>query len=379
MFKKSLLASIALISLNPVQANQAAPAPSHCPPCPCGGVNGWVLIPAGSGTPCNQAPSSEEQAPPAKPHHHKAQPLEQPMPAPHKLSQAHVSEEQALPITQHHHTGQPLEHSRPAPHKVIQVQHASEEQTPTVMHRHHTVQPVQQSVSTPPHHFDDHSVDHHRAGLKPIKHHEATKEEDDLRRALEGVQGNLYEKANGQVEFGKPYNNGIYFQDLRLGIWVKNEDTPQPKIYNKGSVKARAQAIEQALKSQQQPQQRPTPRTGVTVPAPTSMAPTRPTEPITSAEAPLATTEASAPSKVGNSTTTSSGYTGKRYKVNLPDALSTASRPNTTIRTTTGKPEFAQGTVNQAQTGITGKEAPSIDASSAIPMAPPPPPLPEPK
>jgi hypothetical protein len=285
------------------------------------------------------------------------------MSAPHKLSQAHVSEEQALPITQHHHTGQPLEHSRPAPHKVIQVQHASEEQTPTVMHRHHTVQPVQQSVPTPPHHFDDHSVDHHRAGLKPIKHHEATKEEDDLRRALEGVQGNLYEKANGQVEFGKPYNNGIYFQDLRLGIWVKNEDTPQPKIYNKGSVKARAQAIEQALKSQQQPQQRPTPRTGVTA---TPAAPTVTKTPTVTQEAvPSASPTGIAAVPSGTVPSAPPPKTISPY-----GALSTASRPNTTIRTTTGKPEFAQGSVNQAQTGITREAPPKIDAFAIPPASP---------
>ncbi len=96
MLKKSLLASIALVSLNPIQASQAttqppAPthhahnaekAPSHCPPCPCGGVTGWVLIPAGPGTPCNQhagkhdeeaeGKSSGEPAPDtAASHHHK--------------------------------------------------------------------------------------------------------------------------------------------------------------------------------------------------------------------------------------------------------------------------------------------------------------------
>ena len=96
MLKKSLLASIALVSVNPIQASQAttqppAPthhahnaekAPSHCPPCPCGGVTGWVLIPAGPGTPCNQhagkhdeeaegKPSGEPAPDTAASHHHK--------------------------------------------------------------------------------------------------------------------------------------------------------------------------------------------------------------------------------------------------------------------------------------------------------------------
>lgn len=99
MLRKSLLASIALVSLNPIQASQATPqhhapthhahnndhnnekAPSHCPPCPCGGVTGWVLIPAGPGMPCNQnagkhdeeaegKPSGEPAPDTAAPHHH---------------------------------------------------------------------------------------------------------------------------------------------------------------------------------------------------------------------------------------------------------------------------------------------------------------------
>lgn len=59
MLKKALLASIALISLSPITASQTMhtqhpQAPGNCPPCPAGGVQGWVLLPAGPGMPCMQ-------------------------------------------------------------------------------------------------------------------------------------------------------------------------------------------------------------------------------------------------------------------------------------------------------------------------------------
>jgi len=91
MLKKSLLVSITLISLNSVQAAQTMhpqhaqhptqqhpthhdPAHSagsgHCPPCPCGGVGGWVLLPAGPGTPCHQGAAKEKtEEHHATPHH----------------------------------------------------------------------------------------------------------------------------------------------------------------------------------------------------------------------------------------------------------------------------------------------------------------------
>ena len=91
MLKKSLLTSIALIGLNPIQASQTThpqtthpqhtqnpahhnPAhptkdTTHCPPCPCGGVGGWVLLPAGPGTPCHQGAAEEKTEEGVKPHH----------------------------------------------------------------------------------------------------------------------------------------------------------------------------------------------------------------------------------------------------------------------------------------------------------------------
>jgi hypothetical protein len=118
MLRKTLLAGMALINLNAIEASQNTPSlhtqqqahhpqnpahhdktehepahqakdAKHCPPCPCGGVGGWVLIPAGPGTPCNQNAAEEE----AKPHH---KPNEHPV-APHKP--AHplpTAEEEAL-------------------------------------------------------------------------------------------------------------------------------------------------------------------------------------------------------------------------------------------------------------------------------------------
>lgn len=78
MLKKTLLASIAFVSFNPTQASQGLD--SHhaqaqgqntvCPPCPCGGANGWVLLPAGPGAPCNQTEPAEKTEAEVKPHHH---------------------------------------------------------------------------------------------------------------------------------------------------------------------------------------------------------------------------------------------------------------------------------------------------------------------
>jgi len=62
---------------------------THCPPCPCGGVGGWVLIPAGPGTPCHQGADgkTEEGAthhhtPAEEPHKPAAKPSLHPLPTP---------------------------------------------------------------------------------------------------------------------------------------------------------------------------------------------------------------------------------------------------------------------------------------------------------
>jgi len=89
MFKKSLLLSMTIMSLAPIQAAQRhqlppPPPPAHCPPCPCGGVNGWVLIPAGpGGMPCNQGAHKAEgiqaqQEPAQEPAGEVAQPYQAP-------------------------------------------------------------------------------------------------------------------------------------------------------------------------------------------------------------------------------------------------------------------------------------------------------------
>lgn len=190
MFKKSLLAGIAFMGLNAIQAGEAlpgyagptthagqaehathpehAPRPPHCPPCPCaGGVKGWVLIPADTGMPCMKHPGEHP------PHHHKA--------------------------------GEP-------------------------------------DASAPPHHADHKSL-----------HPNRTEEEERLEEELKPIPSHIYLRVNPddptkekKGEWGKALNGKVYFKVL--GNWVHDPSVHATTDRVETGVKSRVKALEGSLK-----------------------------------------------------------------------------------------------------------------------------------
>ncbi len=213
MLKKSLLAGIALISLNPIQAAQTT-NPTHREPqnptrheppqheegaahhtpahptkdskhCPCDGTGGkraWVLIEAGDG--CNK-----EKTPGT---HHKPEP---------------------------HHTSEP-HHNPELPHK------------------------------PEPHHAA--AEEHHVAPHKPSLHPLPTREEEELAEKLRGVPAHIFKKRNSpDGESGKELDGKVYFQ--HLGIW-KHDPNVHPADIISTDVKDRIRRLNEEAKKPQEPE-----------------------------------------------------------------------------------------------------------------------------
>lgn len=288
MLKKSLLASIAFATLSPTQASQVlnphpaqaqgqnATGTSNCPPCPCGGVNGWVLIPAGPGMPCNQGASEGKNEEEVKHHHHE-----------------------------------------PAA----------------------------------------------KRSLHPLR----TPEQEQLEIDLRPITPHIYLRANPdspdptkkEGEWGKALNGKVYFR--HLGNWVYDPSVNATTDIIATGVKARAQAIEEALKKHHQPQQRPKPT------------------PVTNAGQAEGASQAAEVISPTPKPATSRGYQGKHWEVNVPGALGTTERPNPvkTEPTMGGQAIPAQGEFNGAQTNISDRnKTRAAEPNQFIPAPPPPPPLP---
>lgn len=315
MLRKTLLAGIALINLNAIEASQNTsplhtqqPAhhqqnpvqhdktqhepthhtkdAKHCPPCPGGGVGGWVLIPAGPGTPCNQNAAEEE----AKPHH--------------------------------------------KPH-------------------------------------EEHHVTPHKPSLHPLP----TPEEEALAAQLKPIQAHIFKRADPnhpnaekRGEWGKALNGKVYFKTL--GIWKHDPSVHATTDIIATGVKDKIKMFNQMGQIGQNPHhsnhpapkpvRKPTPA-AAEAPAdkpdgPTTAAPTNVPPP------PVAPTGGKQPAK-------------RWPKVNVPDALGTTQgrvQSATTNPTKGNELEFGLGAPNRAQTGITGTPIPEADTSGSKPAVPPP-------
>lgn len=272
MLKKSLLASIALVSVNPIQASQAttqphAPthhahnndynndhnnekAPSHCPPCPCGGVTGWVLIPAGPGAPCNQHAGKHDEEAEAKPS------------------------------------------GEPAP--------------------------------------DTAASHHHKPGAKSL-HPLPTAEQEKLAADLKAVPPHIYLRANPhspdptkkEGEWGKELKGKVYFKEL--GNWVHDPSVKTTDIVTTG-VKARIRAMD-AAKGRPQSPQRPTPAIAerpAEEPAAQEAPAERPAPPSRAGRVPPPPPPPPSNKGSASSLKTSSnksGYQGQHHEVKLPARL----------------------------------------------------------
>lgn len=315
MLRKTLLAGIALINLNVIEASQNIPPlhtpqpghhpqnpaqhdktqhepahhtndAKHCPPCPYGGVGGWVLIPAGPGTPCNQNAAEEE----ARPHH------------------------------------------KPAG-------------------EHHPVAP-------------------HKPSLHPLP----TPEEEALAAQLKPIQAHIFKRsdpnhpnAEKRGEWGKALNGKVYFKTL--GIWKHDPSVHATTDIIATGVKDKIKMFNQ-MGQQQQPQ-KPTPKPA-RKPVQAAEAPAdKPDGPTTAAP-----TNVPPPPPAPQVAPAGGKQPAKRWpKVNVPDALGTTQgrvQSATTNPTKGNELEFGLGAPNRAQTGVTGTPIPEADTSGSKPAVPPP-------
>jgi hypothetical protein len=309
MLRKSLLAGIALINLNTIEASQNTPPlhaqqPAHHPQtpahhdktqhepahhtkdakhCPCGGVGGWVLIPAGPGTPCNQNAAEEEE----KPHH--------------------------KPAGEHHVT--PHKPSHPLP------------------------TPAEEALA---------------AQLKPIQAHIFKRADPN------------HPNAEKRGEWGKALNDKVYFKTL--GIWKHDPSVHATTDIIATGVKDKIKMFNQTSQNPQH-SQTPTPKpVRKSTPAAAEVPADIPDGPTTAAPTNVAPPPPPSPASTGGKPPAK-----RWPKVNVPDALGTTQgrvQSATTNPTKGNELEFGLGAPNRAQTGVTGKPIPEADSSASKPAVP---------
>jgi len=319
MLKKSLLASIAFMSINPVLASQHMPTPAHagsahegsnCPPCPCGGAQGWVLIPAGPGTPCHQGegatPSEEE----AKPHHH--------------------------PAPEHHHDA--VVHHKPLMHP--------EGRTPEQQKLEDELQPII------PHIF-----------LRANPHSPTPNKKE----------GEWGKELHGKIYF-RHLGNWVYDPSVKPTDIVSTGVKDKIKKFNAGGPQAAQESSAHAGSAHAASTHTGSAHAGSTTETKAEAAAEAKAEAVVEAkkEAAAETKDEAVvptapPLHTASAAVSRGGWTkdakGRWVKNTPPDALGTTARPNTVDEN--GRP--IQGSFNRAQTGMTGGAAPRIDASANSP------------
>jgi hypothetical protein len=337
MLKKSLLASIALLSINSTLASPEMQAPAHgasnCPPCPCGGVQGWVLIPAGPGATCHQGAGATTSEAEVTPHHQPAAEHHQD-PGHHKPAmhpEGRTPEQQKLedelhPITPHLFLR--ANPNSPTPNK--KEGEWGKELNDKVYFRHlgnwvydPSVKPTD-IISTG---VKDKIKKLNGGGSQAA--HAATAHTDavtEARGAAAPAKGGWTKDANGRwvkntaaVAEATPVTAPVGEAHKEAAIEAKKE----------AAIEAKAEAVVEAKKE--------------------AAAEATPAAPTTK------------PASKGGWTKDAKG----RWTRNTPpDALGTTARPNTVDAN--GQP--IQGSFNKAQTGQTGGPAPQIDASANSPQ-----------
>lgn len=299
MLKKTLLASIALISLSPINAGQTMhaqhpQAPGNCPPCPAGGVQGWVLLPAGPGTPCMQGTGN------------------------------------TTGVNTHPNagTGATAEMNAAKP----------EEVTP-----HHPTHHTASTTGTP----------------KKLMHPEGrTPEQERLEEELKNVTPHIFLRANPnssppnqkEGEWGKELHGKVYFR--HMGSWLHDASVKLTDKVTTG-VKDKVKALNGTTSTSK--------TLGGTRPTAPKVAANVPSDmkPATSTPEATATTPPPPPPPPPSAT----GSTARKNwpTVTPPDVLGTTNRPNPikSDPTKKGAPAVpAQGKVNRAQTNLDQRNAP---------------------
>ena len=299
MLKKTLLASIALISLSPVTAGQTMhtqhqQAPGNCPPCPTGGVQGWVLLPTGPGMPCIQSGGA------------------------------------AYGTNTHANTSAPTTAEMNAT--------SSEEASP-----HHTTHHTASTPVTP----------------KKLMHPEGrTPEQEKLEEELKNVTPHIFLRSNPnsttpnqkEGEWGKELNGKVYFR--HMGSWLHDASVmPADKVTT--GVKDKVKALNATPSTSK--------TLGGSRPAASKAGASGPSAMKPATNTPEATATTTPPPPPPPAPTTSSTARKKWPAVTPPDVLGTTNRPNQikTDPTKKGAPAVPdQGRVNRAQTNLEQRNAP---------------------